>query len=74
MVKKKCDILEEFGKRVRALRSDLGFSQEDFAAECGLDRTYLGGVERGERNIALRNIEKLAAALGLTLSELMENL
>ena len=71
---KKQDILEKFGKRVRALRTELEFSQEGFAAECGLDRTYLGGVERGERNIALRNIEKVAAALGISISELTEGL
>jgi transcriptional regulator with XRE-family HTH domain len=71
---RKQDILEKFGKRVRALRTELEFSQEGFAAECGLDRTYVGGVERGERNIALRNIEKIAAALGISISELTEGL
>jgi ribosome-binding protein aMBF1 (putative translation factor) len=50
------DVLKRFGARVRELRSAKGFSQESFAAHCGLDRTYLGGVERGERNLALRNI------------------
>lgn len=74
MGKKKRDILEKFGNRVRALRGELGLSQENFAAECGLDRTYVGGVERGERNIALRNIEKIAVALGVSLSDLMEGL
>lgn len=74
MAKKKRDILEEFGKRVRAMRGELELSQENFAAECGLDRTYVGGVERGERNIALRNIEKIATALGVSISELMEDL
>lgn len=64
------DILKRFGARVRMLRLSKGYSQESFAEECGLDRTYIGGVERGERNIALRNIEKIAKALGMTLSEL----
>ncbi len=51
-----------------------GFSQEAFAAHCGLDRTYIGGIERGERNVALRNIAAIANALDMTLSELMQGL
>lgn len=64
-------ILEKFGERVRRLRKDAGWSQEVFAEECGLDRTYMGGVERGERNLGLLNIEKIAKALEITLAELM---
>jgi transcriptional regulator with XRE-family HTH domain len=45
-------------------------SQEEFADRCGLDRTYIGGIERGERNVALVNIEKIAGALRMSLSEL----
>jgi len=45
-------------------------SQEAFADLCGLDRTYLGGIERGERNVALVNLEKIAKALNLSISEL----
>ena len=45
-------------------------SQEAFADLCGLDRTYIGGIERGERNVALVNLEKIADALDLSLSEL----
>ncbi len=71
---KPADILERFGHRVRELRSAKDLSQEAFAAECGLDRTYMGGVERGERNLALRNIERIAQTLGITLSELMRGL
>jgi transcriptional regulator with XRE-family HTH domain len=67
------DILRRFGQRVRELRAEQGFSQEAFAAECELDRSYMGGVERGQRNVALRNIEKIAAALDLSLSELLED-
>ena len=70
----KKDILKRFGERVRELRSEAGWSQEEFAAECGMDRTYVGGIERGERNLALRNIEKIADTLELTISELMEGL
>jgi transcriptional regulator with XRE-family HTH domain len=68
------DVLKRFGARVRELRSAKGFSQESFAAHCGLDRTYLGGIERGERNLALRNIEAIAKALNVTISELMRGL
>jgi transcriptional regulator with XRE-family HTH domain len=68
------DILTEFGKRVRQLRSEQGWSQEGFAAECGLDRTYIGGIERGQRNVALRNIHLIAKTLGVSLSELMKGL
>ena len=68
------DILARFGQRVRELRQAKGLSQEGFAAECGLDRTYMGGIERGERNLALRNIEVIASTLGLSLSELMKGL
>ena len=71
---KKRDILKRFGARVRELRLEKGLSQEKFAAKCGLDRTYLGSVERGERNIALRNIEKIAKALGSTISDLTSSL
>jgi len=71
---KRADILERFGERVRGLRKEQGHSQEAFAAACGLDRTYIGGIERGERNLALRNIDVIAQTLGITLSELMEGL
>ncbi len=67
-------ILEKFGQRVRALRQEAGWSQEAFADHCEMDRTYIGGIERSERNLALRNIEKIAVSLELTLAELMEGL
>lgn len=69
----KTDLLLRFGHRVRALRKAQQLSQEEFAARCGLDRTYMGGIERGERNVALRNIGKIADALGLSLSELLHD-
>ena len=74
MGKRTADILERFGQRVRELRKAQGYSQETFAAACALDRTYIGGIERGERNLALRNIEAIAKTLGISLSELMEGL
>ncbi|KAA0134452.1 helix-turn-helix transcriptional regulator [Gimesia chilikensis] len=71
MAKRK-DILKRFGERVRELRKEQGYSQENFAYACELDRTYVGGIERGERNVALRNIERIAATLGISVAELME--
>jgi transcriptional regulator with XRE-family HTH domain len=71
-VNREKDILRRFGERVRALRKAEGLSQEAFADRCGLDRTYLGGVERGERNLALRNIGVIARALGMSISKLMK--
>jgi transcriptional regulator with XRE-family HTH domain len=68
------DILATFGRRMRQLRTTAGLSQEGFAARCGLDRTYIGGIERGERNVSLRNIEVIASALGISISKLTEGL
>ena len=68
----KNDILIVFGRRVRALRKDAGWSQEEFADEAELDRTYIGGVERGERNLALRNIHRIAQTFDMTIAELMD--
>jgi len=64
------DVRVGFGKAVRQRRTKLGMSQEEFAHMCGLDRTYVGGIERGERDVALRNIEKIAKAFGTSLSEI----
>ena len=66
------DVLKRFGNRVRELRKAAGYSQEEFADRCDLDRSYLGGIERGERNLALRNIEQIAKALGLSISDLLK--
>jgi ribosome-binding protein aMBF1 (putative translation factor) len=68
------DILLTFGHRVREIRKSLGLSQEQLAEACALDRTYIGGIERGERNVALRNIQILARALGVSISKLTEGL
>jgi transcriptional regulator with XRE-family HTH domain len=64
------DVRIRFGKRVRLLRRDLGVSQEAFADMCGLDRTYMGGIERGERNVGLVNINKVCSAFRISLAEL----
>lgn len=64
--------LKRFGERVRGLRERAGLSQEALAAKAGIHRTYMGGVERGERNICLRNIVRLAAALGVLPRDLFD--
>ena len=66
------DILKQFGETLRAYRLEAGLSQEKLAAKAGLDRTYVGGAERGERNVALVNIARLAAALNLQPPQLLE--
>ena len=69
---KRADILKRFGTRVRELRKEQGYSQENFAYACELERTYMGGIERGQRNVALRNIERIADTLGISVAELMD--
>jgi transcriptional regulator with XRE-family HTH domain len=64
------DIRTRFGARVRQLRNGRGWSQEELADRAGLHRTYVGSIERGEQNLSLVNIEKLAATLGVSLAEL----
>jgi transcriptional regulator with XRE-family HTH domain len=66
------DIRVRFGKALRQRRNKLGVSQEAFADMCELDRSYIGGIERGERNVALVNIEKLAKTLRISISELFK--
>ncbi|MFL5574372.1 MAG: helix-turn-helix domain-containing protein [Gemmatimonadaceae bacterium] len=61
---------EKLGKVVRSLRSAAGYSQESFADACGLHRTFIGSVERGEKNISLDNIERIARTLRVPLSRL----
>ena len=64
------DYRKAFGLRVRELRKEMGFSQERLASVAGLDRSYLGGVERGSRNVSLKNIVEIARALGVPRAEL----
>lgn len=66
-------VLSHFGKKVKELRKKRNLSQEALADRSDLDRTYIGGVERGERNISLINIEKLATALDVDLKDFFVN-
>ncbi len=62
--------LVALGKQVARLRRERGFSQEGFSNEVGLDRSYYGGVERGERNLAALNLARIAKALGVEVGHL----
>lgn len=68
--KMKIEILIQFGKRVKELRKARNMSQEDLAEAAGLHRTYIGMIERAEKNITLVNIEKIANALKIELNEI----
>lgn len=59
------------GQAIRELRLTTGLSQEAFADRCGLHRTYVGGIERGERNVSFANLLRVAHALGVRPSELL---
>jgi len=73
-MKPKSKILIKFGKRVREERFKRGLSQEDLADKAGVHRTYIGMIERAEKNITLENIKKLATALTLDVSDLLKEL
>lgn len=66
------EILIKFGTRVKVLRQERGFTQEQFSKICGLHKNYIGMVERGERNPSLLNIEIIAKALDISISDLMK--
>lgn len=71
---KKIELLEKFGEKVREERLKRGLSQEEFAVKAGVHRTYIGMIERGEKNITLINIKKIAKALDLSIDKLLINL
>jgi transcriptional regulator with XRE-family HTH domain len=66
--------LKQLGNRIRDLRIEIDLSQEKLAFACDLDRTYIGSVERGERNISILNIVKISNALGVNPQELLSGL
>lgn len=66
------DISSKFGERVKEIRLDKRMSQGDLAKILGVHPTYISGIERGVRNMALKNIEKLAKALGVKVADLLK--
>ena len=65
--------LKWFGSRIRKFRHQKNLSQEELAELVGIDRTYVGGVERGERNLSLINIKKLSDALGIKIKDIFDD-
>ena len=65
-------VRKSFGKRVRELRKQKGYSQEQLADKAGLHRTYIGSIERGEQNVSINNIEKIAKSLKIIIPELFK--
>jgi len=70
----KKEILIKFGDKVRAERTRRGLSQEELAARAGVHRTYIGMIERAEKNITLENLEKICVALDISISECFKDL
>ena len=68
------EVCVRFGEKLRNIRLDLGYSQEELSFKAGLHRTYISSVERGKRNISITNIKKIADALGLKMKDLMPEL
>ena len=65
------DIKLKLGRKIRETRVKEGYSQEELASRCGLHRTYISDIERGERNVSIENIEKIAKALKTEPNELL---
>ncbi|HZQ29362.1 MAG TPA: helix-turn-helix transcriptional regulator [Acidimicrobiales bacterium] len=72
--RERSSVTVEFGRRVRAFRKERGLSQERLAELAGIHRTYVGSLERGERNVALINIVRLARALEVNAADLVRDL
>jgi len=68
------NLQKALGKRIRELRLKKSFSQESFADHCGLHRTYMGGIERGERNLTIQTVATIAKGLGITMSDLLADI
>lgn len=69
----KRDVLKSFGERVREIRTLKGLSQEELARLAKIDRTYIGGIERGERNAGIKNVWRIADALGVPAADLFRD-
>jgi len=67
------DIREKIGLRIKALRKEAGLSQEGLALKAGIDRTYINSIENGKRNISILNINKIANALDISLTDLFNS-
>ena len=70
---RKRNVRQVFGQNLRRKREALRISQEDLAEKASLHRTYIGSVERGERNVSIDNMERLAIAVGSTIEQLLES-
>jgi len=73
VINMKREILIKFGKKVREERAKLGLSQEELAARAGVHRTYIGMIERAEKNITLENIEKITKALKISITDFFQS-
>ena len=68
------ELQKALGNRIREMRRKRGFSQESFADHCGLHRTYMGGIERGEHNLTIQTALTIAGGLGITVSKLLSGI
>jgi transcriptional regulator with XRE-family HTH domain len=68
------ELADRIGSRIRELRNEAGLSQEKLADRCGVHRTYIGAIERGEKNITAKTAEKVGSALDVSIEELFSNL
>lgn len=68
------ELQKALGARIRELRRKKGFSQESFADHCGLHRTYMGSIERGEHNLTIQTVLTIARGLGMTVSKLLSGI
>lgn len=71
---RKDPVLVAIGQKIREVRKAAGYSQEGFAVEVELDRTYYGGIERGERNVAVKNLARIAEALEVEVGSLFPSM
>lgn len=66
-------VLKNLGKAIRSMRTERGLSQEALAVDAELDRSYMGGIERGEHNLTVMNLMKISGALGVKMSTLLHS-